>query len=140
MSLPPRKFWVISWIALAWNILGVAAFAMDVTMSPEALAGMPEAQRALYENVPVWATAAYAIAVICGTLGCIALLLKKSVAIPLFIASLAAVVVQMGYAFLGSDILQVMGPASFAMPVVITVIAVFLVWFSSSAKKQGWIA
>lgn len=135
----PRRFWVITSIMLVWNLIGVVAFMVDFTMSAEALAQMPAEQRALYENVPAWATAAYAIAVICGTLGCVALLFKKSIAVPLFIASFVAVLVQMGYAFLGSNILEVMGPGSLAMPAVITVVAAFLIWFSMSAKKQSWI-
>lgn len=140
MTTPPKSFWVISAIALVWNILGIVAFYMDVTLSPEALAEMTDAQRALYEGVPGWATAAYAVAVIGGTLGCIALLLKKAVALPLFIVSLAGVLVQMGYAFLGSNVLDVMGPSSAIMPAVITVIAVFLIWYANSAKGKGWIS
>lgn len=136
----PRKFWIITSIMLAWNILGVIAFMIDFTMSAEALAAMPDGQRALYENVPAWATVAYAVAVICGTLGCIALLMRKSVAIPLFVVSLLAVLLQFGQAILGSDLLQVMGPSSLAMPAVITAIAIFLIWFALSAKRQNWIA
>ncbi|MDX1404368.1 MAG: hypothetical protein R3192_07520 [Woeseiaceae bacterium] len=135
----PKRFWIITSIMLAWNLIGIAAFLVDFTMSAETLAQMPAEQRALYENVPAWATAAYAIAVICGTLGCLALLFKKSVAIPLFVVSFIAVLLQMSHAFLGSDILDVMGPGSLAMPVVITVVAAFLIWFSVSAKKQSWI-
>lgn len=140
MTTPPKSFWIISAIALVWNILGIAAFIMDVTMSPDALAEMPEAQRALYENVPGWATAAYAVAVIGGTLGCIALLLKKSIALPLFVVSLAGVVLQMGYAFLGSSVLEVMGPASLGMPAIITAVGVFLIVYANSARGKGWIA
>ncbi len=136
----PGKFWIITSIMLAWNILGVIAFMIDFTMSAEALAAMPDGQRALYENVPAWATVAYAVAVICGTLGCIALLMRKSVAIPLFVVSLLAVLLQFGQAILGSDLLQVMGPSSLAMPAVITAIAIFLIWFALSAKRQNWIA
>lgn len=135
----PRKFWIITIIMLVWNILGVVAFMIDFTMSAEALAGMREAQRALYENVPAWATVAYAVAVICGTLGCIALLVRKTVAIPLFVISFVAVLLQFGHAFLGLDLLQVMGPSSLAMPVLITVVAAFLIWFSMSAKGRNWI-
>lgn len=139
MTTPPKSFWIISAIALVWNLLGIVAFYVDVTMSPEALAEMPEAQRALYESTPAWATAAYAVAVICGALGCIALLLRKSFALPLFIVSLAGVLLQMGYAFLGSSVLEVMGPASLGMPAVIAAVGVFLILYANSAKGRGWI-
>ena len=135
----PKKFWVITSIMLAWNILGIVAFLVDFTMSAEALAKMPDAQRALYEDVPAWATVAYAVAVVCGTFGCIALLMKKATAIPLFIVSFVAVVLQFGYAFLGADLIQVMGASSIAMPAAITVVAIFLIWFSFSARRHNWI-
>ena len=140
MTTATKSFLVISIIALVWNLLGIYAFYVDVTMSPDALAEMPEAQRALYENTPVWATAAYAVAVIFGTLGCIALLLRKSFALQLFVISLAGVLVQMGYAFLGTSVLEVMGPASLGLPAVIMAIGVFLVLYANSAKNKGWIS
>lgn len=136
----PRKFWVITSIMFLWNLLGIVAFLTDFTMSAEALAAMPDAQRSLYENMPAWATAAYAMAVICGTLGCVALLMKKAAAVPLFVISFLAVLLQFGHAIFGSDLVQVMGPSSLAMPIVIVAIAIFLVWFSLSAKEKSWIA
>lgn len=137
---PPRYFWIVSAIMLVWNLLGIAAYLADVMISAERLAGMPAAQRALYEGMPAWATGAYAIAVFGGTLGCITLLLKKSLALPLFVVSLLGVLAQMGHAFLGSNTLEVMGPTSAIMPAVITVIAVFLIWFASSAKNRQWLS
>lgn len=138
-TAPPRYFWVIGVLMLLWNVLGIAAFAMDATISAEALAEMPAAQRALYEDVPVWATGAYGVAVFSGTLGCVALLLRRRAATPLFAISLAAVIVQMSHAFIVSDTLEVMGPASIAMPIVITVIAVFLIWFSRFSTQREWL-
>lgn len=34
----PTWFWVIAVVALIWNLLGVAAYIMDVTMSAEDIA------------------------------------------------------------------------------------------------------
>ena len=140
MTNLPRAFWIIGGIALVWNILGIVAFVSEFTMSAEALAEMPEAQQALHANVPAWATVAYAVAVLCGTLGCVALLLRKSVALPLFVLSLLGVIVQMGHAFLGTNALDVLGPASLVMPIIITAVAAFLIWYASAAKGKSWIA
>lgn len=140
MTTPPKSFRVIGTIALVWNLVGLGLFVMYMTMSPETMVEIPEAERALYEDLPAWHTAAYAVAVICGTLGCIALLLKKAVALQLFVISLAAVIVQMGYSTLGTELLDVMGPTSLIMPVVITAIAVFLAWYSNSAMRKNWIS
>ncbi len=135
-----RGFWIVSGIFLVWNLLGVMAFVMQVTMSEEALAALPEAQRDLYTGVPVWATAAYALAVFGGTLGCVLLLARKAWAVPVFIASLAGILVQMFHAFFLTPALEVMGPGSLGMPIVITAGGIFLIWYASRAKARGVIA
>lgn len=94
---PTTLFWVIGIFALIWNAMGVMAYIGQAYMTNEMLAALPEAERALYENVPAWVTAAFAIAVFGGTLGCIVLLLKKKLAKSLFLVSLIAIIAQMSY-------------------------------------------
>ncbi|MDH4013213.1 MAG: hypothetical protein OEU33_04170, partial [Chromatiales bacterium] len=53
---PTRWFWILAIAALVWNLLGVMAYVMQVSMTEEALALLPEDQRVLYETVPAWAT------------------------------------------------------------------------------------
>ena len=71
----PKWFMVVAAVLLVWNLLGVMAYVMQVTMSPETLAALPQEQRQLYESTPAWATAAFAVAVNFGALGCVLLLL-----------------------------------------------------------------
>lgn len=137
---PPIYFWAISIVMLVWNILGIAAFISDISISSEALAEMSAEKRALYVGVPAWATAAYALAVFGGTLGCIALLMRRPVAVPLLVASLIGVLVQMSHALLISNTLEVMGTAVLVMPAIITLIAIFLIWFSYMAKNRAWLS
>ena len=139
MNKPARGFWIVSLLALVWNLIGVASYLMTVTMGPDALSGMSEAEQRLYTDVPAWATAAFAIAVFGGLLGCIALLLRKAWAVPAFAVSLAAILVQMGHAFFVSAMLEVRGGEAAILPVLIIVIAVYLVWFSRSARDRGWL-
>lgn len=136
---PTRWFWILAIAALVWNLLGVMAYVMQVSMTEEALALLPEDQRVLYETVPAWATAAFAIAVFAGAVGCIALLLRKSWATPLFVLSLAGVLVQMFHSFFLSDALEVYGASGMVMPILVLVIAVWLVGFSRSAAAKGWL-
>ena len=58
-AAPPKMFYWVSGAALVWNLLGVMAYVGQVTMSPDVLQAMPEEQRALYENMPAWVTAAF---------------------------------------------------------------------------------
>jgi hypothetical protein len=136
---PPRSFRLIAWIALAWNLIGVATYLMTVTMSAEALAAMPEPERALYAHTPAWVTSAYAIAVFGGTLGSSALLLRKACAVPLFVVSLIGILLQMSHAFFGTAMLAVRGASAAVLPLLIVAIAIYLVWFSMSARSKQWI-
>lgn len=146
MTTPPndptlhRSFWIIGWAALAWNLIGVATYLMSVTLSPEALAAMPEPERALYTEVPVWVTSAYAIAVFGGALASGGLLLRKAWAVPVFAVSLVAILVQMTHALLLSALLEVRGATAAILPLLIVVIAVYLVLFSRAARDKGWIS
>ena len=81
-----RSFWIISIVALIWNALGGVNF--FVQMNPDALADFPQPLQAIVLSRPAWATAAFGIAVFGGTLGCVLLLLRKRVAVYLFVASL----------------------------------------------------
>ena len=136
---PSRQFWIISGVALVWNLLGIISYLMSFSMSPEALAAMTEAERALYTDIPAWVTSAYAIAVFGGTLGCVALLMRKAWAVPVFIVSLIAILLQMGYALFMTAMLEVNGATAAVMPLLIIAIAVYLVWFSSSSRQKGLI-
>ena len=138
-ATPPRSFWIISILALLWNLLGVASYLMTVKMSPDALAAMPEAERALYQNIPAWVTSSFAIAVFGGTLACILLLMRKRVASTLFLVSLLAILVQMGHAFFMTQMLAVHGAAGAALPLCVIVAAMFLLWYSRGAQSRGWL-
>jgi hypothetical protein len=138
-SKPTRGFWIISGVALVWNLLGVMAYLMHVSMTPETLAAMSPPERALYENAPSWVAGAYAIAVFGGTLGAVGLLLRKSWAIPLFIISLVGILAQMGYSLLIANTIEVMGMSVVIMPLVVILIGIYLLIFSRSAKRQGLI-
>ncbi len=135
----PVWFWIVAALALVWNLMGVMAYIGQVTMTPEALAELPEAERALYESTPAWVNGVFALSVFGGALGCIGLLLRKSWAKWLFIISLLSVLAQMYYAFFVSRSFEVFGPGAVIMPVMIIAVAVFLVWLSHMGKNKGWL-
>ena len=103
------------------------------------MAALPEAERALYESTPSWATGAFAFAVFGGALGCLALLLRKAWATPVLIVSLIGVLVQMFHSFFISKAFDVYGPGKMVMPIMVIVIAFFLVWTARCARREGWI-
>ena len=137
---PPRSFYVISGIALAWNLLGVILYVMQVTMMDEVLAAMDPVERAFVESTPSWLIAVYAMAVNAGALGCLLLILRKAWSVPILIVSLLCIVVQMGYSTFMTDAMEVYGGAVAAQSAFITAIGIFLVWYSRGAKDKGWIS
>lgn len=136
---PATWFWVVSAIALVWNLMGVMAYVAQVTMSPEAFEALPENERALLQAVPAWATSAFAIAVWGSTVGCILLLIRKKLATPVLIFSFMGIIVQMYYNLFMSNTMEVYGPGGMIMPMMVLVIGVFLIWFSRKATSNGWI-
>ena len=130
------SFWVIGAVALIWNVMGAVNFFMQ--MDPDMLAAYRESERAIIEGRPAWATAGFAIAVFGGALGCLLLLLRKSVAFYLFIASLLGVIVAMTHTLgVGTDfgLGEILG--IILMPLMV---AAFLIWYSKLTKNKGWIS
>lgn len=136
----PTSFWVIAIAALAWNLLGLAMFYLQVNMSPEQLAAMPAEQRQVYEGTPGWLNIAFGIAVVSGALGAIGLLMKKKWAVALFLISLIAVVVQMVGAYVATPAWAVYGATGLIMPVIVLVIALLLWRYSGKAAARGWLS
>lgn len=139
MEKPPVWFWIISVVALLWNLMGVLAYLQQAFMTEEALAALSEPERLLLETRPAWATAAFALAVWGGLLGCIALLLRKKWARPVLVISLIGILVQMVHSFFISNNLEVYGPGEISMPILIILIGVGLVFFARIATRKLWL-
>ncbi len=135
----PIWFWIIAGVALVWNLMGVGAYIAQVTMSPESMAVLSEAERTGYENAPAWAIGAFALAVFGGALGCVLLLLRNKIAIPVFGVSLAGIAVQMFHSFVIANSMAIYGPGAAIMPAMVVLIGAGLVWWSMNVKAKGWI-
>jgi hypothetical protein len=137
---PGAAFWVIGVIALIWNGMGVMAYLAQAYITDDALALLPEAERALYNDIPAWATAAFAIAVFGGALASLVFLMRKKLATLLFTLSFIGIVVQMVYNLMISKAMEVYGPGGAVMPVLVILIGLFLVWYSKKATANGWLS
>lgn len=136
----PKSFWIVAGVATAWNLIGLMIYYQQMTVTPEVLAqSLTPVQVAFLTNTPAWATSAYAIAVNAGLLGSVLLLLRKAWAIPLYVISLIAILVQDLHAFVLADGLGVWGTNGLILPAIVIVIAVFLLVYSRNAKARGLI-
>ena len=125
------SFWVIGAIGLIFNLLGCVNFVSQ--MNPQSVASMPDAYQAIVEARPAWGTAAFALAVFGGALGCLLLLLRKSAAFYVLVLALVGVIVAQ---------LPFLGMADFPRGAWIgwlsqLVVAVFLVGYSRRAGASG---
>lgn len=130
---PPIWFWIVSVIALIWNIMGVNAYLQQAYNTESYRAMYSEEQLEFVANMPAWVTAAFAIAVFSGTIAAIGLLLRKSWAVKLWYLSLIAVIVQMGYILINSY------ESDMIMTIMIIVFALVFVWFSRMSETKNWI-
>lgn len=135
---PPKWFWLVSIIALIWNILGVIAYLSQVYAAPEAIEALPQIERDLLDSSPSWVTAAFAIAVWAGLLGCILLLLRKVMAHFILVLSLIGIVVQMSWVFFVSNTVEVYGPGKTIMPIFVLIVGLSLILVARKGKAKGW--
>ena len=137
---PSNLFWVISSIALVWNLMGVFNYLDQVFMTDKVLETLPKEQQILYQDIPAWVTAAFAIAVFSGTLGSLLLLFKKKIATTFFIISFLGIVGQMSYGLLIDQNSDSYGPMGIALPIIIIAFGGYLIWYSRKANEHRWLS
>ncbi|WP_396221389.1 hypothetical protein [Gemmatimonas sp.] len=133
----PKWYMPVAIIALLWNLIGCAAYLMDVTLTPEAVAAMSPDQQALYAARPAWAVAVYAIAVWGGALGCVGLIMKKRWAKGALLASLLGLIAQ-DIALFGMSPVAI-ETSVYALQGMVLMIAVLLLLLANKAARQGWL-
>ena len=140
MNKAPNWFIVVAVIALFWNLIGAGAVIMIFMITPEALASLPPEQQLMYADTPAWSSYASLVAVFAGAFGCVALLLKKAWATPLFILSIVGLTVQNIGIFVVVDALAILGMSVLIMQGLVALIAIGLLMLAKMAFKRSWIA
>ncbi|WP_430414275.1 hypothetical protein [Parasphingorhabdus sp.] len=133
----PIWFWAAGILAVLWNGLGVGAYIQQALMSAEQFAALTEIEQQLIASQPFWHSAAFPVAVLSGFLGSIFLLLKKRLAVRMFLLSLIAVTAQfLGY-FILDGYMDYISSQGWVMPVLIPIVAVILLLYSSAMERKG---
>lgn len=140
LPMLPKSLWIIAVLALLWNLLGLAMFVMQVTLSHEALAAMPVAQREVHEATPAWINVAFGLAVASGVLGAVGLLMRRRWVVAMSALSLAALAVQLLGAYLVTPAWASSGAAGLGLPVLLVVIAFALLAYARNVASRGWLA
>jgi Na+/proline symporter len=122
--------------SLLFMALGCIMYLMHVLADP---AAMPLDQRAAYEAEPMWVTAAYAIAVWIGLAGTVLLVMKKKLAEPLLMLSLAAVLVWLAGLLLVTGLRENMSANDLLVAIVVTALTWTIFWFARHSRMRGWL-
>ena len=130
---PPTSFYIIGAVFLVWNVIGFMFYLRHAMMTPETLPeGVDATMLAFMEATPVWATSAYAIAVNLGMLASIMLLLRKSIAMPLYVVSLAGALVLDFDSFVLRDVVAIWGSGAYIVPSAVIIVGVVEIWYTRS--------
>lgn len=131
--------WLIGIIAVLFNAIGVFDFVMNLVQGAEYLAsaGMTPDQIAHYQVMPVWMTIVWAVGVFAAFLASILLLLRRRLALPVFVLSLAAFLVSVIYTYVLTNGGAVMGQQMAITSAVIAGLLVFFSWYSRFMTVRG---
>jgi len=130
---PPVWFWIVSALALIWNAMGVMQYLQQAYKTESFKEMSTPEQLEIYANLPSWYTAAFALAVFGGVLGCLLLLLRKRLATTILLISFIAIIIQMSYVTFSLKMANAMTP-------MFIIVGALLVWLSKIATKKGWLS
>ena len=135
----PWHLWVVGVVALLFNAIGVYDFVMSHTQGAAYLTqmGMSPAQIEHYLGMPVWMTVVWAVGVFGAFLASVLLLLRKKLAFPVFVVSLAAFLLSLVYHYVLTDGRESLGGSMVIADVVITALLLFFIWYSRLMSTRG---
>ena len=137
VATPPTSFYVIGATFLVWNVIGFLFYLQHAMLSPEtAPEGIDPAMLEFMAATPVWATSAYAIAVNVGVIASLLLLLRKSLARPLFVVSLAGALVMDIDSFVLRDVVAIFGNGAYIIPTTVIVVGIIEIWYAYSVANR----
>ena len=137
----PVWFWIVAVLLLLWEAVGVMACVMQLRMGAASWPDAMDYDRRIYLSMPVWYNWVYAVATFGGLTAAVLLLMRRALAVPLYIVSLVAIVIMFGYVLGTTDMIAHKGfLAAAGFPIVIFLLGVVAVWLSRTARERGWIA
>lgn len=143
MTASPVKaawhLWLVGIFAVLFNFIGVFDFVMSMAQGAkyQASAGMTPAQIAHYQMMPGWMTAIWAVGVFAAFLASILLLMRRKLALPVFVLSLAAFLGSLLYTYVLTDGGAIMGRQMAIASAVIAGLLILFIWYSRFMSARG---
>jgi hypothetical protein len=135
----PWHLWVVGVLAVLWNSIGAFDYVMTMYGGMDYLrqAGMNETFVAEFEQMPMWMSVAWPVAVWSAVLGSALLLLRSRWAFISFVVSLIVYVANLAHNYGMSELGSLGGTAGLVIATIITLSLVFLIWYSRMMTKRG---
>lgn len=135
----PWHVWLVGVFALLFNAIGVFDFVMNLWQGPAYLAsaGMTPEQIAHYQAMPAWMMVVWAVGVFGAFGASILLLLRRRLALPVFVVSLVAFLVSLLYTYVLTNGGAVMGRQMAITSAVIALLLVLFAWYARAMATRS---
>ena len=137
----PVHFWIVSLLALLWNLFGAYDYLMSRLHNEAYLKMMmpganPATMFGFMDRMPLYASAGWGLGVWCGLAGTVLMLMRNRLAVTLYIVSLIGMALSFGYQlFVARDVPA--GMDSPIVPLIIAAIGVGLLLYARSLTAKG---
>jgi len=136
----PKHLWIIGIITLLWNMMGAYDYLMTQTKNVAYMAQFEQTQLDYFYNFPTWLVVFWALAVWSSVLGSVLLLMRRSLAVQVFMVSFASMVITATYNFGFSKGMEVMGSTGLVFTLVIFCVALGLLLYARAMRMRGVLA
>ncbi len=130
----PWHLWVVGGLSFLWNAGGAFDFLMTQTRNEAYMAAFTPEQLEYFYGFPLWAVFTWGIATWGSLLGSLLLLLRKGLAVSVFIASFVCLVLTSIQNFVLSDGLEIIGAIIFSAA--IFVIGLLLIVYARAMRAR----
>jgi hypothetical protein len=136
----PWHLWVVGILAVLWDSVGAFDYLMTETRNESYMSQFTPEQVEFFYGFPAWVVAFWALAVWGGLIGAVLLLLRRSLATPVLLGSLMAMVVTSIHNYALSNGLEVSGGAGVAFSGLIFLVALALWMYARAMGRRGVLA
>lgn len=134
----PWHIWVVGIVGFLWSAMGAMDYVMTQIKNEAYMSAFTPEQLEFFYGLPMWVVAAWSTAVWCGVAGCIVLLFRKSVAVPVFLVSFIAMIITAIHNYGFSNGLEVIGDTfSLVFTAIIFLVALGLWLYAWAMKQRG---
>ncbi len=133
----PRTFYIVGVLALLWNLVGAFDYVMTETKNPAYMGQFSPEQLEYFYGFPAWFIAFWALAVWGGVLAAVLLLMRRKLAVHVFLISFLCMVVTSIYSYGVVGAGEIMGPTGMFFSLVIFVVALGLFLYARKMARKG---